>query len=349
MAILELSILELFFLKLLLLIVILIISSSIFFSTALKKRNFLILWTFIMTMIIYFYLSQDIYHYIKGDVAELESELTGDEPTQVEVKFEKTFPTGTIFRDRLKDGSLGPKMVWIATDTFKMGDIPGDGNDDEQPVHYVSISQFAIGLYEVTVDEFRRFVEATGYQTEAEKKGECLTWLGDNSGKNWRDPGFTQTDNHPVVCVNWHDAYAYAHWLTEQTEQKYRLPSEAEWEYAARTCSTTKYWWGHEIGSNRANCYENDCGDNFEYTAPVGSFVANSFGLYDTAGNVWEWTCSEYENRYQGQERRCVNNNGYFVLRGGSWHSYAWGVRSTFRNRLKPVSCNNDVGIRLAR
>jgi formylglycine-generating enzyme required for sulfatase activity len=138
-------------------------------------------------------------------------------------------------------------------------------------------------------------------------------------------------------------------WLSEQTGQNYRLPTEAEWEYAARAGTNTKYWWGNEIGANQANCDNDHCKDNFEYTAPVGSFMANPFGLYDTVGNVWEWTCSEYENRYQGKEKRCVSDAGLFALRGGSWDFDAGGTRAANRGGGGPTGRGDVLGARLAR
>jgi formylglycine-generating enzyme required for sulfatase activity/uncharacterized caspase-like protein len=259
---------------------------------------------------------------------------------------------GEIFRDRLKDGSSGPEMVWMPAGTFQMGDIQGGGDDDEQPVHRVSVEKFAMGRYEITVGEFRQFVNATGYKTDAEKGGDCWTYASGwkkVKNANWHNPNFSQENSHPVVCVSWNDVTAYARWLSQQTGQNYRLPTEAEWEYAARAGTNTKYWWGNEIGANKANCYRDYCKDNFEYTAPVGSFSPNPFGLHDTAGNVWEWTCSEYEDRYQGKEKRCVSNASLFVLRGGSWNSSAGRTRAADRGRGEPTFRNDDLGVRLAR
>jgi formylglycine-generating enzyme required for sulfatase activity/predicted Ser/Thr protein kinase len=236
---------------------------------------------------------------------------------------------GTIFQDRLKDGSLGPQMVWIPAGTFQMGDIQGGGDADEQPVHQVSVAQFAMGRYEITFAEYDKFAQATGRE-----KPDDRGW-----GRG----------NRPVIYVSWHDVKAYADWLTEQTGQNYRLPTEAEWEYAARAGTNTKYWWGNEIGANQANCINDYCKDNFEYTAPVGSFSPNPFGLHDTAGNVWEWTCSEYEDRYQGKEKRCVSDAGLFVLRGGSWDDIAWRTRAADRTRNVPANRNGGLGVRLAR
>jgi formylglycine-generating enzyme required for sulfatase activity len=236
---------------------------------------------------------------------------------------------GTIFRDRLLDGSLGPEMVVIPAGRFRMGDIQGGGYSNEQPVHEVSVAQFAIGRYEVTFAEYDKFAQATGRQKPD-------------------DEGWGR-DNRPVINVSWFDVMAYAKWLSQQTGQNYRLPTEAEWEYAARAGSNTKYWWGNDIGSNQANCLNSECGDHFEYTAPVGSFAANAFGLYDTVGNVWEWTCSVYEDRYQGAEQRCASGGSLFALRGGSWGDDAGWSRAAYRNRLEPTFRLDNQGARLAR
>jgi formylglycine-generating enzyme required for sulfatase activity len=253
----------------------------------------------------------------------------------------------TVFQDRLKDGSLGPKMAQLPSATFQMGDIQGGGNSHEQPVHSVHVGAFAMGVYEVTVAEFRQFVNATGYRTDAEKGDGCYVYDGSSWNKrknaNWRNLNFSQNDSHPVVCVSWNDANAYTDWLSEQTGHQYRLPTEAQWEYAARAGTTTQYWWGNEVASNNANCQADQCGDSYQYTAPVGSFAANPFGLYDTVGNTWEWTCSEYENRYRGKEQRCADNAGRFVIRSGSWANIATRTRSANRDRTVPTNRSYSV------
>ncbi len=276
-------------------------------------------------------------------------------------------PAGKVFQDSLADGSLGPKMVVIPAGTFRMGDIQGGGEDNEQPVHEVSVARFAMGEYELTVGEFRLFVEATGYQTEAEKGDGCYVNLDNDTSwekvkeANWRNPYFSQTDNQPVTCISWNDATAYAAWLTQQTGQQYRLPTEGEWEYAARAGTETKYWWGNEASHDYANYgAENCCSgvatgqDQWIYTSPVGAFAPNSFGLYDTVGNLWEWTCSEYESPYQGKETQCLqqehsSNDSLFVLRGGSWFIVAMRMRSADRFRNQRSGRNWDVGARLSR
>ncbi len=234
-----------------------------------------------------------------------------------------------VFQDRLRDGSLGPKMVVIPSGRFRMGDIQGGGSSSAQPVHSVSINSFAMGQYELTFAEYDKFADATG-----------------RSKPNDRGWG---RGNRPVINISWHDATAYTNWLSQQTGHTYRLPTEAQWEYAARAGTETKYWWGNDIGSNNANCDNRYCGDSFQYTAPVGSFAANSFGLFDTAGNVWEWTCSEYQNKYAGKEQQCVDRAGYFVLRGGAWNYNATWTRSAYRYYGDPTYRGNNYGFRPAR
>jgi formylglycine-generating enzyme required for sulfatase activity len=255
-----------------------------------------------------------------------------------------------VFQDRLRDGSLGPKMVRIPAGSFRMGDIQGGGDSDEKPVHRVSVGEFAMGMYEVTVGEFRKFVNSSGYQTDAEKEGSCWTYVGSSSDKkNWRNLGFSQNNNHPVTCISWNDATAYTKWLSNQTGKSYRLPTEAEWEYAARAGTETKYWWGNNIGKNKANCDNSYCRDRFKYTSPVGSFSANKFGLYDTSGNVWEWTCSEFDNKYKGKEKQCVSTGNRLSLRGGSWSVNPSWLRSGPRDRNAPSYRDGSLGFRVSR
>ncbi|RKZ91894.1 MAG: hypothetical protein DRR19_05885 [Candidatus Parabeggiatoa sp. nov. 1] len=238
---------------------------------------------------------------------------------------------GNVVRDRLKDGSLGPEMVVIPAGTFRMGDIQGGGDSDEKPVHPVSIKRFAMGRYEVTFAEYDKFAEATG-RTKP-------------SDSDWG------RGNRPVINVSWKDATAYTVWLSQQTGKTYRLPTQAQWEYAARAGTETTYWWGNEIGSNNANCYKDFCGDNFKYTAPVGSFAPNQFGLFDTVGNVWELTCSEYEAKYNNKENKCIRQKSGSprALRGGAWFDIPGDVRTADRNRSSHDNRGDDVGLRLAR
>ncbi len=227
----------------------------------------------------------------------------------------------------------GPAMVIIPAGQFQMGDLNGVGYKSEQPVHQVTINySFAIGKYEVTFAEYYAFANATNRS------------LPDDWG--WG------RGNRPVIEVNWDDAQAYAAWLSEETGKRYRLPSEAEWEYAARAGTTTNYFWGDAIGNNRANCA--GCGSQWDnsQTAPVGSFQPNQFGLYDTHGNVWEWVEDCWHDNYRGAPSNgsawTSGSCGSRVLRGGSWFSGPRLLRSANRGGSTPGSRDFDYGFRLA-
>ncbi|NNJ95166.1 MAG: SUMF1/EgtB/PvdO family nonheme iron enzyme, partial [Halobacteria archaeon] len=170
-------------------------------------------------------------------------------------------PVGRSFRDALKGGGKGPAMVELLPASFQMGSIGNSLNFDEGPRHMVMIKAFSISRREVTFDEYDRFARATGRRLPYDE-----TW-----GRGKR----------PVINVSWHDAVAYTNWLSQQTGQVYRLPSEAQWEYAARAGSVFSYWWADSTGGTHANCF--DCGSRWDgtQTAPTGSFEANRFGLYD--------------------------------------------------------------------
>ncbi|MDM8563466.1 SUMF1/EgtB/PvdO family nonheme iron enzyme, partial [Candidatus Marithioploca araucensis] len=238
---------------------------------------------------------------------------------------------GDIFRDHLKDDSEGPEMVLIPAGMFRMGDITGNGLDREQPVHEVSVESFAMGRYLVTFAEYDYFCEQTSGWFKKRKKPYDEGW-----GRG----------NRPVINVSWYDAVAYTEWLSEQTGQQYRLSTEAEWEYAARAGTETDYWWGNEIDETQAN-YNMNLGQ----TSPVGDYDPNPFGLYDMLGNVWEWTCSEYEAPYNGKEKVCISkkSNERRVLRGGSWDIVPRGLRAAFRVDLVPGGRNDGNGFRVVR
>jgi len=327
--------------------------------------------------------------------------LTKRQPQSAQLSF---FPpnntqfwfSAKVFSDRLFNGGLGPKMVMMPAGSFWMG-IKDEGWNEEKPKHRVSMDhQFAMGQNEVTVAEFRRFVKATDYKTDAEEGEKKGCWVYKEKKAhwekpkeaNWRNPYypyFFQNDNHPVVCVSWNDAIAYAKWLSEQTDQQYYLPTEAEWEYAARAKTTTLRYWGNNpdhachyanVADQTSSQYQknffswimqtgkpkkefsswdiHNCIDGYLYTAPVGSFKQNNFGLYDMLGNVWEWCADPWHSSYKnapidGSVWDQGGENSLRVIRGGAWSGKPKYVRSTFRFSYSREDCYYDVGFRLSR
>ena len=270
------------------------------------------------------------------------------------------WPPGKVFRD----GGDGPEMVVIPAGEFLVGSPKSEAGrgDDEGPQHRVRIHKpFALGRYAATVGEFKRFVQAAGYQTEAERHPDEGIWTWDGGkrewvaakGKSWRDPGFLQDDRHPVVGVSWNDAQAYVKWLGEKSGQVYRLPSEVEWEYAARAGTTSAYHWGDEAGSGHANFFGFGSEWSGRRTSPVGSFAANAFGLHDMIGNVWEWLQDCWNETYTGapDDGRAWESGGCGrrVVRGGSWDNLPEGARAACRAWSEPGIRNGIQGFRLAR
>lgn len=283
-----------------------------------------------------------------------------------------------------------PKMVLIPGGSFQMGST--DGDSDEQPVHAVTVSDFYLGKHEVTVKEFRKFVQAAGYVTDAEKQGgayvydENLRWEK-KLDANWGNPYFNQDDDHPVVCVSWNDAVAYCNWRSRQdnltpaytisdstvncdiSANGYRLPTEAEWEYAARSGSKGyKYSWGNgdptrskggNIADESAKTKFSDWtiwegyNDGYIYTAPVDKFGENDFGICNLSGNAWEWCWDWYDDNYYAnsanQNPKGPSEGNLRVLRGGSWSINQHYVRAVYRDRAAPFNASVHAGFRLAK
>jgi formylglycine-generating enzyme required for sulfatase activity len=226
------------------------------------------------------------------------------------------------------------EMIKIEPGDFCMGS--DKGAYDERPRHKVFIHKaFRIGRYEVTFDEYDAFVRASKRRRSSDEQ-----W-----GRGQR----------PAINVSWEDAFAYVKWLSLMTGKRYRLPSEAEWEYAARGGTETAYWWGDELkqdGKVLANC--SGCGSEWDksQTAPVGSFKPNPFGLYDTAGNVWEWVqdCWHVDYEAASDDGSAWENEscGRRVVRGGSWYSGPLYLRSAARDWGDPGGGDAGVGFRLA-
>lgn len=300
------------------------------------------------------------------------------------------------------ENSLGMKFVLVPAGEFMMGSdespealaeaYPQYGRErfvalvDEAPVHKVRITrQFYLGQHEVTVGQFRKFVEASGYQPESEADGtggygynpdydpekseRGDAFEGRNPKYSWRNPGFKQGDDHPVVNVTWNDAVAMSRWFSAKEGKKYRLPTEAEWEYAARAGTRTRYHSGNDPQSllKVANIFAADTtkswpqwqdyalggDDGFEFTAPAGSFAPNALGLYDMHGNAWEWCADWYGEDYYaqspGHDPLGPASGRVRVRRGGSWHTWSFYARSSYRNWNSPETRYTLVGIRLLR
>ncbi len=247
----------------------------------------------------------------------------------------------TVSQKQLKP----PEMIPIPAGEFWMGsgDNDNEAKNDEKPRHKVKVAAFAMGKYEVTKAEFSAFANDSGHQASG-----CFVWNGSEwkteSGKNWQNPGFTQSDADPVTCVSHDDALSYIRWLNTKTGLNYRLPTEAEWEYAARAGATGDFYWGQDDPNDYA-WYSNNSGNK---THPTGKLKPNGFELYDMSGNVWEWTCSEYTEGYVGSEGRCATGSNPLVLRGGSWLHMQVSLRSAFRGKLNPDRPDNTIGFRLA-
>ena len=256
-------------------------------------------------------------------------------------------------------------MVVVPAGSFVMGTAADDADrwDDvrESPAHRVTIERpFALARHEVTRAQF------AAYAREASLEGSgCFEWSGKawvrNESSSWRNPGFPQREDEPVVCVSWDDAKAFAAWLSRRTGASYRLPTEAEWEYAARAGTVTSRYWGNASadGCAYANIGDrslrtigltdglSDCDDGHVYTASVGTYRPNAFGLYDMLGNVWEWTEACWRAGYGATEppRDCAVR----VPRGASWNSHYRNVRSANRGSYQAAGRYYHIGIRLAR
>ncbi len=246
------------------------------------------------------------------------------------------------------------EFVGVAGGCFRMGSPSSETGrfNDEGPVHRVCVDGFLIGEYEVTVGQWRRFIDDTGYRTDAEKNNK----LG----------SFSQSGNEPVTSVSYNDVQAFIKWLNRRSGSKFRLPYEAEWEYVARAGTTTARFWGNNPdGACRyANVYDiagkrkfdrasHNCNDGYAAISPAGSFRPNGFGLYDMLGNVLEWCQDWYDSDYysdsplrnpHGPSSSYDSNR---VARGGSWFGEPRNVRSAARMRLRPAAYLGNLGFRL--
>lgn len=279
-------------------------------------------------------------------------------------------------RTRLQERkALVPALIALPGGCFTMGSpAEEDARTEDEKLHQVCVKPFALAAHEVKIADFARFVKETGYRTDAERSAGntpgCWAFdpqrgdqaWGYHPWANWRQPRKAPPVDYaePVSCVSWHDAQAYLRWLNGKTGGNFRLPTEAEWEYAARAGVSGRWFWNDaaaacryaniaDTGSEWSNGFP--CTDGFEWAAPSGRFAPNPWGFYDLFGNVTEWTCSEYDAHYRGDETRCAppEATAPMVLRGGAWNSSPGGVRAAHRDRNYPEARYSFIGFRVAR
>ncbi|TAN43688.1 MAG: hypothetical protein EPN22_09695 [Nitrospirae bacterium] len=276
----------------------------------------------------------------------LVKKLLGESVPEQQTTGTATTPSAPFSKGEYKDPTTGMEFVSVKGGCYQMGDTFGDGDSDEKPVHEVCVDDFYMGKYEVTNAQYRQFKPS-----HDSKSYEGVSLNG---------------DSQPVVEVSWNDAKEYAEWLSSRTGQRYRLPTEAEWEYAARGGSSSRNYWGSS--KDEACRYANvadrtakrkwsswtthECEDGYEGTAPVGRFQPNSFGLYDMMGNVWEWTSDWYGKDYYSSSPRNnptgPSSGEYRVLRGGSWIGIPQIVRAALRSWGTPtLRIDNGGGFHL--
>lgn len=323
------------------------------------------------------------YPNMAADKAQFEQQLWTKRSKEAAVdKRLANSPPGHVFQDCPNC----PKMVIVKAGEFVMGSPEGESGrqENEGPQHTVRVDLFSVGQTEVTVTQFRQFVQATGYKTDAERRVQVHAFSGCHKDSpeasfHWRSPGWAVKDNEPVVCVSWNDSIAYTDWLNRISGKKYRLPTEAQWEYAARAGTNTSRHWGDDpnqacvygnvsdqttdpAGNSRSSryIYWHQCTDGYWFVAPIAHYKPNAFGLYDMLGNAQEWTLDCYSaNEYQRRKdsgqawsalavstesEQCMR-----VTRGGSSFASPMFVRSASRSLFGASLADNLTGFRLVR
>lgn len=296
--------------------------------------------------------------------------------TQPPVPTKPTTETESAVSNAEITNSLGTRLVLVRAGNFRMGSPVSDKQAEpaELPQHRVKLNKpFYLGKFEVTRGEFRQFVAATKYTTDAEKgtpawglTSESVFSFGEDRKFNWLNPGFAQTDEHPVVNVSWNDAIEFCRWLSKKESKSYRLPTEAEWEWACRAGSVTRWSCGDdEIGlqqcANIADAslkqkfpeafFTRAWNDGFVFTSPVGKLKPNAFGLHDMHGNVSEWCSDWYDKKYYAEspvnDPAGPQSGTMRVIRGSRWVYTPDGSRSARRLASSPSQSGNGTGFRL--
>jgi formylglycine-generating enzyme required for sulfatase activity len=277
--------------------------------------------------------------------------------------------------DTIVECARCPEMVVIPAGEFMMGSPENetDRDDSEGPRHRVTIAKaFALGRFELTVEQFAAFADETGHDAG----NVCDVWqdgtFDERPGNSWRKPNFAQTGRHPAPCLSWDDAKAYLAWLSRRTGRTYRLPTEAEWEYAARAGSATRFHFGDGDkeycgfgngvdqaalagvpGAREKGWKALPCDDAFAFTAPVGSFAPNAFGLHDSHGNVFEWVEDCWNDNFTGAPADgrawLTGDCSIRVQRGGAWGYPRDYLRIAVRGRQGQGYRYINAGMRVAR
>lgn len=266
---------------------------------------------------------------VEEEIEEVVEEIT-TEPTPVPAPAATS--ASKVFTDSLKSGGKGPSMVVVPAGSFKMGSALTRFSE-EKPQHDVSVESFAVSQYEITFAEYEQFATATNRKVP--------------------DNQYMEKETHPVIYVSWDDAYNYTTWLSKQTGKKYRLLSEAEWEYMASAGNQTIFWWGNDEEDNRAHCFNCGTGLNPRQPTRIGSFEPNAFKVYDTAGNVAEWVHDCWHDSYKEAPTTgdvweggdCTQR----VVRGGAFSAPLQSLRSAKRDKFKASQQYDNIGFRVAR
>jgi formylglycine-generating enzyme required for sulfatase activity len=286
---------------------------------------------------------------------------------------------GTVFRDCADCGEMvviptGSNVFGTTPQELAREGVPADFGQHETPQITITIARpYAIGRTEVTRGQYAAFVKATNRPDPADcaVHDKATDSWGMQKGFNWHNPGFAQADDHPVVCVSWDDGAAYAAWLSQKTGQRYHLPSEEQWEYAARAGTQTDHYWGDDDASlclnvnmaTQATVAELNsvtwddklvCTSKHSFTMPVASFDANPFGVYDMLGNAWEWTadCFHFDHTGAPTDGSAVTDGPCTThgAKGGAYHSQTWLVRAGVRGAGQLATSHVfALGFRVAR
>lgn len=335
-----------------------LLSSVRYWETAMKRLS-----VFILLWLVVFHLSPAYSQTVEINIKNAEMDSSGSTRSKIAPNAGEKHLMEPSFNGSAVDTSsnpLGLEWVWVEGGTFKMGCTAEQSNcyDNEKPVHEVYVDGFYISRYEVTVAQFAQFVKETGYKTDAEKEG--YSWVLEKgkwnvkNGIDWRYNGRNEIRpkseyNHPVIHVSWNDASAFCSWLSKKTGTAVRLPTEAEWEYAARGGRKSR---GFKFaGGNNADSVAWYWYNSNGNTHSVGQKKPNELGLYDMSGNVYEWCLDWYDDSYYGKSAHKnpmgPSSGFYRVLRGGGWSSGANELRVSIRTPGRVVTTNSSYGFRL--